>query len=149
MARDPIPTWFFALVVVRKGDRFLLVEEKDGEWFLPAGRVEMGERITDAAIRETLEEAGVAVTLEGILRIEHSPRKDGARLRVFFVARPSDDRPPKSVPDSESRGARWFTLGEARGLRLRSTEVVEKLERLARGEPVAPISILASLAERG
>ena len=27
MPRNPIPTWFFALVVVRKGERFLLVHE--------------------------------------------------------------------------------------------------------------------------
>ena len=51
MPRDPIPTWFFALVVVRQGDRFLLVHEaKHGQdWYLPAGRVEPGESLTDAA----------------------------------------------------------------------------------------------------
>jgi len=35
--RSAIPTWFFAVVVVRKGDRFLLVHErKRGQlWHLP------------------------------------------------------------------------------------------------------------------
>ena len=28
MTSEPIPTWFLALVVVRKGDRFLVVHEK-------------------------------------------------------------------------------------------------------------------------
>src|SRR4051812_25175444 len=66
MAREPIPTWFFALVVVRKGDRFLLVQEHEhGQlWYLPAGRVEPGEGLCAAALRETLEESGVPVVLE-------------------------------------------------------------------------------------
>ena len=43
MPREAIPTWFFAIVVVRRGDRFLLVHErKHGQlWYLPAGRVEL------------------------------------------------------------------------------------------------------------
>src|SRR5437016_11527969 len=98
MAREPIPTWFFALVVVRSGHRYLLVHEnKHGQlWYLPAGRVEPGESFIEAARRETLEETGVPVVLEGILRVEHSPLRDGsgARLRVLFVARPQDDTPP-------------------------------------------------------
>src|SRR5688572_20385971 len=112
VARPPIPTWYFALVVVRLGRRFLLVKERrHGErWYLPAGRVEPGERITEAARREALEETGVPVVLEGILRIEHTPIKDGtARCRMIFVARPETDAQPKSVPDRESLAASWFT----------------------------------------
>ncbi len=147
MPRDPIPTWFFALVVARKGERFLLVEERDGEWYLPAGRVEPGEAFAEGAIRETLEEAGVAVALEGIFRIEHSPHAKGTRLRVFFVARAVDDKPPKSVPDEESRSARWVTIEEAAALPLRSPEVLSLLHTVSRGAHVAPMKILAS--ERG
>ena len=45
MPREPIPTWCYALVVVRRGERFLLVHESShGQlWYLPAGRVEPGE----------------------------------------------------------------------------------------------------------
>ncbi|MFL5322558.1 MAG: NUDIX hydrolase, partial [Myxococcaceae bacterium] len=53
MSRDPIPTWYFSLVVVRLGRRFLLVREaKHGQtWYLPGGRVDPGESLTDAARR--------------------------------------------------------------------------------------------------
>ena len=75
MGRDPIPTSYFALVVVQHGDRFLLVQErKHGQrWHLPAGRAEPGESLAEAAERETLEESGVKVRLTGVLRVEHSP----------------------------------------------------------------------------
>ena len=51
MSRDPIPTGCCAVVVVRHGDRFLIVHERQhGQlWFLPAGRVESGETFHEAA----------------------------------------------------------------------------------------------------
>src|SRR5580700_9630768 len=138
MARAPIPTWFFALVVVRDGERFLAVHEaKHGRlWYLPAGRVEPGETFASAALRETLEETGVPVVLEGILRVEHTPAPEGtARCRVIFLARPKDATPPKSVADSESLEARWVTLDELDRLPLRGEEVRELFSYVARGGP--------------
>ena len=105
MTREPIPTWVFALVIVRKGDRFLVVHErKHGQlWYLPAGRIEPGETLAQGARRETLEETGVPVEIDGILRVEHTPHPKGtARLRVLFTAHPVDDTPPKTQPDEES-----------------------------------------------
>lgn len=144
MAREPIPTWFFVLCVVRKGDRFLLVQErKHGEtWYFPAGRVEPGEPFEAAAIRETLEEAGVPVRLDGILGIEHLPRRQDTRLRVIFAAHPLDDRPPKSRPDRESLRAAWVSLEELHHYPLRGPEVRQLLQRVAAGLPVAPLSVL-------
>src|SRR3978361_2225007 len=107
MAREPIPTWFFSVVLVRFGRRYLLVHErKHGQlWYLPAGRVEPGETFAAAAVRETLEETGVPVRLPGLIRVEHLPGPVGARVRVVYVAEPTSDVPPKSVPDRESLGA--------------------------------------------
>src|SRR5262245_5529076 len=97
MAREPIPTWYYALVVVRDGVRFLVVREaKHGQgWYFPAGRVEPGESFADAAVRETREESGIEAILEGILKIQHTPVSSSARVRALFLARPADDRPPK------------------------------------------------------
>jgi ADP-ribose pyrophosphatase YjhB (NUDIX family) len=144
MARDPIPSWFFAMVVVRSGDRFLLVEESQhgGGWYLPAGRVEPGESFAAAAHRETLEEAGIPVELEGVLAVQHTARPDYSRVRIVLVASPADDTPPKSVPDEESLRADWFTFEQIRGLRLRGPEALEIPRALRDGCPVHPMSLL-------
>lgn len=141
--RDPIPTWTFALAVVQKGDRFLLVHErKHGQtWYLPAGRVEPGERISDAAVREAREESGVPIVLDGVMRVQHTVRSDGARLRVLYHARPADDTPPRTTPDEESLGAGWFTLEEMARLPLRGDEV-EALCALAIDGKVYPLAVL-------
>ncbi len=145
MTREGIPTWFFVLVVVRSGDRFLLVHErKHGQgYYLPAGRVEPGETLVEAAKRETMEEAGIPIDIEGVLRVEHSPRPGGwARMRVIFVARPHDDTPPKTIPDEESLGAGWFRVEELDRLSLRGDEVQRILTHVARGGRVYPRELL-------
>ena len=145
MARRPIETWSFALIVVRLGRRFLVVQErKHGQlWYLPAGRVEPGESFAQTAIRETMEEAGIPIELEGIIRVEHTPSPDGhARMRVIFVARPADDTPPKSVADEESLQARWVTLEELEQLPLRGTEFRDLFQHVADGAPIYPLSLL-------
>ena len=146
MSRDPVPTWYFALVVVRRGDEFLVVHErKHGQlWYLPAGRAEPGETLVEAAVRETREETGVPVVIEGVIRIEHTPMPDGARVRAIFVARPADDTPPKSAPDSESLGAAWVTLEALARLPLRGPEVRRLFEYVAGGGAIYPLAVLAS-----
>jgi 8-oxo-dGTP pyrophosphatase MutT (NUDIX family) len=149
MPRPPIPTWCFALVVVRDRDRFLLVHERKhgSTWYLPAGRVEPGETFPDAALRETLEETGVPIDLDGIVRVEHQPHPDGSRLRVIFLAHPAADVPPKSTPDRESLGAAWFTLDQLAALDLRGQEVLHILRHVHDGGAIHPLSLLRGEGE--
>ena len=145
--KKSIPTWYFALAVVRLGYRYLLVHErKHGQgWYLPAGRVEAGESIVDAAVRETMEEAGIPIVCEGILRVEHTALHNGeSRVRVFVLARPADDTPPKSVPDQETLGAAWVSPEELGSYQLRSPEVRAVLNYVSDGAQVAPLSMLVA-----
>jgi phosphatase NudJ len=144
MPREPIPTWCFSVVVVRRGDRFLIVQErKHGQqWYVPAGRVERGETFEAAACRETLEESGISIRIVGLLRVEHSPTVAGARMRVVFLAEPTDDSPPKTVPDDESLGAAWVRLEDLSDYPLRGHEVRELFEYVASGGVVYPAAVL-------
>jgi 8-oxo-dGTP pyrophosphatase MutT (NUDIX family) len=143
MARVPLPTWYFALVVVRRGHRFLLTQERKygSTWSIPGGRVEAGESLAAAAVREVFEETGVPVQLDGILRVEHTPG-DHVRMRVLFTGSPLDDTPPKTMADDESLGAAWLTLDEIRKVPLRGAELCALLESLAHGGQVFPLSLL-------
>lgn len=144
MGRTPTPTWFFALAIVRLGPRFLLVQERKygASWSIPGGRVEPGELLTDACVREVLEETGIPVTLDGIYRVEHAASADRARVRIIFAATPRDDTPPKSVADEESLQAAWLTLDEIAKLPMRGSDLRALLESVACGRPVWPLGIL-------
>lgn len=147
MGREPIPTWFFALVVVRLGRRFLLVQEAKHElsWYLPGGRLKVGESLLDGARRETMEESGIAVELEGVLRMEHTASPAGhARCRVIFLARPRGDDAPKATPDDHSIGAGWFTLEQMKTMKLRGPEVISVCEHVLRGGAVYPLRLLGN-----
>src|ERR1041384_762570 len=114
--RGPIPTWYFALVVVRRGHRFLLTQERKygATCSIPGGRVEPGERTLADASGEGLEETVVQVRPDGVLRVGHAPGEASARIRVIFLGSPLDDTEPKTVPDDESLGAAYLTLDEIR-----------------------------------
>ncbi len=144
MPREPIPTWCFALVVVRRGQEFLLIQESQyGEpWYLPGGRAEAGESFVETAIRETREEAGILVRVLGLIRIEHSPTPAGARLRVIFLAEPADDSPLKAEPDDESLRAEWVRLEDLPRYCLRSPEVADVFAYVAAGGAVYPLELL-------
>jgi 8-oxo-dGTP pyrophosphatase MutT (NUDIX family) len=144
MSREPIPTWYFVLVVVRLGHRFLLVHEKkhDETWYLPAGRVKSGETLIQAAKRETLAETGVPIVVEGILRFEHTTYMDTARVRVVFVARPEDDTSPISESNEHALEARWVSLGELDDFNLRSYDVQQIFEYVSDGAAIYPLNIL-------
>ena len=144
--RTPIPTWYFALVVVRCGHRFLLTQERKygATWSIPGGRVEPGEALEAAAIREVLEETGVPVKLDGVLRVEHSPGEASARVRVIYLGSPIDDTAPRTVPDDESLGAAYLTLAEIRERPLRGAELRALLETVANGCQVFPLDLLGA-----
>jgi phosphatase NudJ len=148
MARKPIPTFFAVMVVVKMEARYLMVREKrfDQKWYLPAGRVEPGEDLFSAAQRETLEESGLEVQLDGIIRLEHEATADYSRVRAIFFGHPTGNGRLKTVPDEHTLGAQWLTLEEIRGLTLRWDEVLDFVGYVEENKPIYPLAALSTLA---
>jgi 8-oxo-dGTP diphosphatase len=60
-------------IVCLRGDQVLLIRRgtppRQGEWSLPGGRIEPGERAVDAALRELREETGVEAEITGLIDV--------------------------------------------------------------------------------
>ena len=61
-----------------------LINPGRGLWTYPGGFVDFGESVTDAAVRETLEETGLTVELTGLLNVYSFP---GAPVIIVYNAR--------------------------------------------------------------
>ena len=59
---------------------------EDGNYSLVAGHVEAGETVTQAAVREALEEAGVVLQPENLRMVHVMHRKSNDERVDFFVA---------------------------------------------------------------
>ena len=153
-ARIAFKTHGFAVVVCRHpttGKWLAVNESRQRGWWLPAGHVDRGQTFVEAAHRETEEEAGIAIKLVGVLAVEHTLSDDShARMRVVFLATPRDPAaPPKAVPDHESEGAAWLTVGELEALAghrppqgLRGRELLHWARYLEAGGQAAPLGVL-------
>ncbi|HEY3969392.1 MAG TPA: NUDIX domain-containing protein [Planctomycetaceae bacterium] len=64
-------------VIVRRDDGQVLLERRSdcGWWGLPGGRVEPGESITEAAVREVFEETGLTVRITGLVGLYSEPEE--------------------------------------------------------------------------
>lgn len=158
MARVRIPSHFFVFVVVEHQGHVLLVREaKHGQhWYCPAGGMEPGEGIREAAIRETMEEAGVLVEPTGLLRVEQQwfpnqrVREGDSGVsswwRFVLRARVVRDVTPKAFADEHSLEARWVRPHEIGRLSLRHSEVIELVELALGATPSVPLTAVPLVA---
>jgi ADP-ribose pyrophosphatase YjhB (NUDIX family) len=92
--------------------RLLMIRRTDNDKHaIPGGRHELGETITEAVIRETIEETGITVEVTGLIGIYSNPHHvmayDDGEVRqefsICFSARPVTGEPRTSGESSEVR----------------------------------------------
>ena len=75
-----IPEWRDRVLLCRRA-----IEPRYGLWTLPAGFMENGETVAQAALRETLEEARARVELTGMFSVLSVPHVN--QVHIFYRAR--------------------------------------------------------------
>ncbi|USQ96413.1 NUDIX hydrolase [Caulobacter sp. RL271] len=117
----PVPT---VGVVCLKGSEVLLIRRGQpprlNQWSLPGGRLEWGETLAVAALRELKEETGVEAELMGLLDVVDGvfPARPGGEITRHYVmidyaAGWTSGEP---VAGDDAADARFVTLDEAMAL---------------------------------
>jgi 8-oxo-dGTP pyrophosphatase MutT (NUDIX family) len=111
------PSVTVAAVVERDG-RFLLVEEETGRGRLynqPAGHLDPGESLTEAVVRETMEETAHAFKPTALLGVYqyHHPGDDVTYIRFAFAGEITAHKADRALDHGIIRAV-WFTPGEVR-----------------------------------
>ncbi|HXL89136.1 MAG TPA: NUDIX domain-containing protein [Streptosporangiaceae bacterium] len=107
------------VVVTNEGGDVLLIQRSDnGNWAIPGGAIDLGESLTQAAVRETREESGITCEVTGIVGIYTDPQhvilytSNGEARQEFSIvltARAVDGDP---TPSDESSQVRWVARDE-------------------------------------
>jgi 8-oxo-dGTP diphosphatase len=108
----PDPTLVVGVAIVRAGR--LLIARRTGPadlaglWELPGGKVEAGESVGQAAVREIAEELGVAITVTAQLpdRYPVSGRYDMAVVRAVIA------EPAEPTASGSHDAVRWLDVAE-------------------------------------
>ena len=112
-----------AATIVEKDGRFLCVEEEsEGRLVLnqPAGHLDPGESLIDAAMRETAEETGWTVKIESLLGIYLVETELAGRSFIRFCFIASGMSHDADAPlDDEIRAVHWLSEADLRRERSR------------------------------
>lgn len=111
-------------IVIDKGAILLVKRDREpakGLWSLPGGRVEVGESLREALVREVREETGIEVDVDGMIgTAERIVRNDEGDIAFHYVildyvctARSVDIK-----AGDDAAEVRWVPVGEIADLQL-------------------------------
>ena len=108
--RKPIAA---AGVVCLRGENVLLIRRgappRAGEWSLPGGRIEWGERATDAALRELKEETGCEGEIVGLIDVVDGLMEGRHYVLIDYAVRWTAGEPRAG---DDAADARFFAPAE-------------------------------------
>jgi 8-oxo-dGTP pyrophosphatase MutT (NUDIX family) len=118
-----------AAAAVLDGERLLLTRRSDnGEWCMPGGGMDAGERPAETAEREVLEETGLVVRVTELLGVYSNPDvvvvyPDGNRVQVVGILFRAEQVEGTAGLSDEVTEVGWFTAAEAAELTLIANHV--------------------------
>ena len=132
--------------IIKKDNKILMVKEAKkhcyGQWSYPAGKLEEGEKITEGALRETLEETGCQVKLTGVLPIASVDLKEETHVLIRFTAEMIKE--DISFDEQEILEVKWIDIEEIKNMKkeeLRGYDVNIKLIHDLESNHIYPLEI--------
>lgn len=108
--------------VVVDDERILMIRRGHGpaagEWSVPGGRVELGETLAEAVVREVAEETGVEVVCEKLLGWVERISEESHFVILDFQAAVLGGSADSPVAGDDAAEAAWVPLFELTELRL-------------------------------
>jgi ADP-ribose pyrophosphatase YjhB (NUDIX family) len=102
------------VVVANDAEELLLIRRSDNDnWAVPGGAVDLGESLTQAAVRETREESGIDCEITGLVGIYTDPRhvllytSNGEVRQEFSVVLTARVTGGDLATSSETSEVRW------------------------------------------
>lgn len=141
------PVLAVGLLLFDEDERLLLIQRArppaEGLWTVPGGKVEIGETLVEAAVRELKEETGLSATVGPLVEVlERVLQDETGQIAYHYVILDFVATAPVGTLQaaSDCRDARWVRLDELD--RFTTTDelrpVVERALRACRGEEVLP-----------
>jgi len=116
--------------VVVDGERALVVrratEPLKGQWSIPGGMLELGEKLRDGLVREVMEETGLEVEAGEVLDVFDSifPDRDGrTQYHYVLIDYRCAVRGGTATAGSDVSEVRWVTDAELDGLGMKEVTV--------------------------
>jgi ADP-ribose pyrophosphatase YjhB (NUDIX family) len=113
------------VAVTNDAGEVLLIRRSDNDnWALPGGAVDLGESLTQAAVRETLEESGIECEITGVSGIYTDPghvmlyTSNGEVRQEFSIVLTACAVGGHPVPSSETSEVRWVPPAELAGYQM-------------------------------
>jgi mutator protein MutT len=128
-------------ILVLDGDRVLLIQRAKppaaGKWSVPGGKVELGESLEEAALRELREETGLSCTLGPIVEVLDRVIRNGDEIEFHYVILDFVGKDPVGElrASSDSLDARFVAISDLSSYQLTDglTEVIERARQMKDG----------------
>ena len=102
------------VVVTNPAGEVLLIRRSDNDnWAVPGGAIDLGESMTDAAVRETEEETGITCEVTGLVGIYTDPKhvivytSNGEARQEFSILLTARATGGQLARSDESSDVRW------------------------------------------
>lgn len=137
--------------IIEKDGKILMVKEANpicyGKWNFPAGIVDEGEKIQEAAHREVFEETGCEVQLQGVLPIVSVETPSGeTHVLIRFMAKITKEN--ISFDKNEILEVSWLTIEEIKKMSiadLRGFDTTKKWLNDIENGNIYPVDLISNL----